>query len=75
MIKKLTKIGNSVGLVIDQTLLELYHFDENAEIIPQEGGFLIKPAKPDAKPDRRRRFRRALNEFTDQYAETLKKLS
>ncbi len=49
MIKKLQKIGNSRGIILEKPLLELLKVDKDdkVEIIPQENGLLIK--KVDAK--------------------------
>lgn len=44
MIKKLQKIGNSRGLLLEKALLKLLKVDEDdqVEIIPQDEGLLIK---------------------------------
>jgi len=44
MIKKLQKIGNSRGILLEKALLKLLKVenDERVEIIPQENGLLIK---------------------------------
>ena len=49
MIKKLQKIGNSRGVLLDKALLKLLKVedDDQVEIIPQDEGLLIK--KVDAK--------------------------
>lgn len=45
MIKRLQKIGNSRGIVLDRPILDLLKIDENAafEIIQQKDGLLLKP--------------------------------
>jgi len=45
MIKKLQKIGNSRGIIIDKAILELLHIDEDAsfEITQEKDGLLLKP--------------------------------
>lgn len=49
MIKKLQKIGNSRGILLEKALLKLLKVenDERIEIVPHEDGLLIK--KLDAK--------------------------
>lgn len=49
MIKKLQKIGNSRGVLLEKALLKLLKVedDDQVEIIPQDEGLLIK--KVDAK--------------------------
>jgi antitoxin MazE len=45
MIKRLQKIGNSRGIVIDKPILELLHIDENAafEVTQEKNGLFLKP--------------------------------
>ena len=49
MIKKLQKIGNSRGILLEKALLKLLKVDEDdkVEIVPHDEGLLIK--KVDAK--------------------------
>ena len=42
---KLKKIGNSKGITLSKSLLEQYQFEDEVEIIAQEDGLLIMPAK------------------------------
>jgi antitoxin component of MazEF toxin-antitoxin module len=44
MIKKLQKIGNSRGILLEKPLLKLLNVEESGsvEIVPHEGGLLIK---------------------------------
>lgn len=44
MIKKLQKIGNSQGILLEKPLLKLLKVDEDdrVEIVPHEDGLLIK---------------------------------
>jgi len=44
MIKKLQKIGNSRGIVLDKALLELLNLDDadTIELIPRDEGILLK---------------------------------
>lgn len=44
MIKKLQKIGNSRGILLEKTLLKLLKVEEDGsvEVIPHENGLLIK---------------------------------
>ena len=47
MVKRLQKIGNSSGLVIDRAILSLLHMDkdEEVEISIQGTGIVITPTK------------------------------
>ena len=49
MIKKLQKIGNSRGIVLDKALLELLNIEEanEVELVPRDEGILLK--KVDAR--------------------------
>ena len=42
---RLRKIGNSKGITLSKTLLEQYQFEDEVEIVAQENGLLIMPAK------------------------------
>ena len=44
MIKKLQKIGNSRGIVLDKALLELLNIEEanEVELVPRDEGILLK---------------------------------
>jgi antitoxin component of MazEF toxin-antitoxin module len=46
MIKKIQKIGNSQGIILDKTLLKLLNAenDRQIEIIPHNDGLLLKKA-------------------------------
>ena len=45
MIKYLQKTGNSRGIVIDKTILELLNIDEDGacEIFTKDGGLFLRP--------------------------------
>jgi hypothetical protein len=73
MVKKLTPIGSSVGLILDKALLELYHFDENVEITPTAEGLLIRPTT-NGVSDRKGRIGKALNKANAKYGRALKNL-
>lgn len=42
---RLKKIGNSKGITLSKTLLEQYQFEDEVEIVAQENGLLIMPAR------------------------------
>lgn len=67
MIKKLQKIGNSRGVLLEKALLKLLKVedDDQVEIIPQDEGLLIK--KVDAKS--------AYQEVNKKHRKSLDKLS
>ncbi len=45
MIKQLTKIGNSQGIILDKALLDLSNIKEGSsfEVTTKNGGFFLKP--------------------------------
>jgi antitoxin component of MazEF toxin-antitoxin module len=45
MIKQLTKIGNSQGIILDKALLDLLNIKEGSscEVTTKNGGFFLKP--------------------------------
>lgn len=74
MVKKLTPIGSSVGLILDKALLELYHFGENVEITPTADGLLIRPTKSNVT-DRKSRIGKSLEKANSKYGRALKNLA
>lgn len=74
MIKKLSKHGNSLALVIDRPILDLLQIDENTELqISTDGESLI--VGPVREPDRRRRFEEALESTNRRYGNALRRLA
>lgn len=74
MIKKLTKHGNSMALVLDKPVMELLHIDADTplEISTDGKALLITPVR-DAK--RAVKFRSALEKTNLRYGKALKKLA
>ena len=75
MIKTITKVGNSQGIIFDAALLELAHLkagdDLNVEV--HEGGTLtLTPIRP--RPTRQE-VSKIIKSTMKDYARTLKKLS
>lgn len=56
---KLKKIGNSKGITLSKSLLEQYQFEDEVEIIAQEDGLLIMPAKAKAREKWEEQFKTA----------------
>lgn len=56
---KLRKIGNSKGIAIPKYLLEQYQFDEEVEILTQQNGLLIIPAKAKSREQWDEQFKAA----------------
>ena len=56
---KLRKIGNSKGITISKTLLDQYQFDDEVEILAQQNGLLIMPAKAKSRERWDEHFRAA----------------
>jgi antitoxin component of MazEF toxin-antitoxin module len=74
MIKKLTRTGNSIALVLDKPMLEELGLDENAEVEVSTNGqvIVITPKRSSA---RERRFRNAADRINRKYAGLFKRLS
>jgi antitoxin component of MazEF toxin-antitoxin module len=78
MIKKLTRVGNSLAVVIDRPILELLHVDAETPLeVSTDGKTLtIAPVSEEARAtSRKRQFREALAWVDKRYAKTMKKLA
>jgi len=74
MIKRLSKHGNSLALVIDRPILELLGIDEQTALdVSTDGRALV--VAPLADEDRRRRFEKALESTNRRYSKTLRRLA
>jgi antitoxin MazE len=74
MVKKLTKHGNSLALVIDKPILELLNIDSDTPLeISTDGTALVVAPVRDAK--RRAKFEAALKKTNRKYGRALKKLA
>jgi antitoxin MazE len=74
MIKKLTKHGNSLALVIDKGILELLHIEADTPLsIDTDGRNLI--ISPAPNPKREKRFLAALEKANRKYGKALKRLA
>jgi antitoxin MazE len=74
MIKKLTRTGNSIALVLDKPLLEELGLDENAEVEVSTNGQIIV-ITPKRSSARDRKFRNAVDKVNRKYAGLFKRLS
>lgn len=74
MIKKLTRTGNSIALVLDKLLLEELGLDENAEVEVSTNGQIIV-ITPKRSSARDRKFRNAVDKVNRKYAGLFKRLS
>jgi len=74
MIKKLTKHGNSLALVIDKGILDLLNIDADTPLSVNKDGqnLIISPA---ASPNREKRFKAALEKVNRRYGKALKRLA
>ena len=74
MIKKLTKHGNSLALVIDKGVLDLLDIDDKTplEISTDGNMLLIAPVRDE---ERRLLFRAALEKTNKKYSRALKSLA
>ena len=74
MIKKLTKHGNSMALVIDKGVLDILNIEDNTPLdISTDGKVLIISPVRDEK--RRRQFEAALEKVNKKYGQALKRLA
>lgn len=74
MIKKLTKHGNSMALVIDKGVLDLLTIDDKTPLdISTDGKMLLIAPVRDEK--RRRLFQAALEKTNKKYGRALKRLA
>lgn len=78
MRKKFSTIGNSIGLILDKSILELHGFDRegDVEITPApEGGLLIRPAAPTSKRASDDEVKAASARVKAKFAKTFKNLA
>lgn len=74
MVKRLTKHGNSLALVIDRGVLDLLEIDAETPLtVTTDGTCLI--VTPERSPQRRGRFRKALEAVNRRYGPALKRLA
>ncbi len=74
MTKTLTVVGNGLGLVIDQSLLDELHIDRDTPLEVETDGkaLIIRPVRGE---DRRSRVLQSAERMMDAHDETLKKLA
>ena len=74
MIKKLSKHGNSLALVIDKPILDLLQIDDQTELqISTDGRALI--IEPAVNAERRERFKNAVESTNARYGRALRRLA
>ena len=74
MIKKLSKHGDELVLVLDRSLLEQLKIDEQTALeVTTDGRTLVVSPVPDE--EREQRFKEALASTNERYGETLKRLA
>jgi len=74
MIKKLSKHGNSLALVIDRSILDLLKIDENTplEVSTDGQALVVAPMRDDQD---RARFESVMASINQRYAKTFRRLS
>jgi len=74
MIKKLTRTGNSLALVLDKPLLEALGIDENTELDLSTNGdvLVVTPARDRA---RQKKLKKILEELDRQYGGVFRRLA
>jgi antitoxin MazE len=74
MVKKLSKHGNSLALVIDRSILDLLDIDEETSLeISTDGEALVVAPVRDAK--RRKKFEQAIVSSHERYSKAYKRLA
>ena len=74
MVKRLTKHGNSLALVIDKPILELLGIDADTPLsVTTDGRRMI--IAPEADPEHQERFRAAFEKGIERYGDMLKRLA
>ena len=74
MIKKLTRTGNSVAIVLDKPLLEQLGISEDSEVeISTNGQFIVIGPVPNAA--RKRKFQKAVEKMNAEYEGLFRRLS
>jgi len=74
MVKKLTRHGNSMALVLDKPVLELLKIDSETPLeISTDGTALI--VTPVRDPKRKAKFQKALTKANKKYGRMLKRLA
>ena len=74
MVKRLTKHGNSLALVIDRGVLDLLEIDADTPLsVTTDGKCLI--VSPVRDPEREKRFHAALEKVNKRYGRALKRLA
>lgn len=75
MIKTIKKVGNSQGIILDTTLMEMAHLkvgDELNVTVHDSGSITFTPLRPDLSPEE---FSAVVNEAMNDYAKTMKNLA
>ena len=75
MVKTITKVGNSQGLIFDSALLEMARLKVGDEVnieVHEGGTITLTPVRPRPSEET---ISAAVDSIMDRYAETLKKLS
>jgi antitoxin component of MazEF toxin-antitoxin module len=74
MIKKLTKHGNSMAVVLDRPILELLKIDENTPLeVSTDGQKLI--ISPIHSEKNKNKLKTSMEKFNKKYGKALKKLA
>lgn len=74
MRKRLSAVGNSLGIVIEKPILELLDIDRDTELELRTDGerLIIEPIRP---AGRQQRVSRAIDQVLTKHARTMKKLA
>jgi antitoxin component of MazEF toxin-antitoxin module len=76
MVKMLSRIGNSYGLIIDRAILDLLDIDPDTplEVTTERGGLFVRPVSSEAG-NHKDRVRRSATRMARIHQDTLRKLA
>ena len=75
MIKAITKVGNSNGVIFDATLMDIAHLktgDQVSITVHESGSIILTPLRGNHTPEE---FTSLVRETVEEYGKTLKRLS
>jgi antitoxin component of MazEF toxin-antitoxin module len=76
MIKKLSAVGNSLGIVIEKPILELLKIDRDTELeVTTDGNRLVLEPVRKASKDRKKRISAVHHKILGQHDATFRKLA
>ncbi|HEY1172401.1 MAG TPA: AbrB family transcriptional regulator [Verrucomicrobiae bacterium] len=74
MVKTITKIGNSNGIIFDATLMDMAHLKtgDQVNVTLHDGNLILTPLNPRPSPEK---IKATIRQTVKDYQKTLKKLA